>query len=219
MEAETLRLTWHTQTSIERLHTISLLRRSSLTKLQHLRVCTDSKEFMIFTADDEQMAILFSSHGIRTTMQEFARSLETSAADAMNIGVTEQHLIDTNVMTSLACLQGCDQPMATQSGVKAGGPTGDVFFNVTATKVLQDCENHFFAENFAVNLPVASCNPGNHSGDGTRSLHCGRHNGEDRRQSDAAMEIVHTIFSAHGIRLNYAKRKTEFISCWLPKEQ
>ena len=33
----------------------------------------------------------------------------------------------------------------------------------------------------------------------------------------AAMQIVHTIFSAHGIRLNCAKRKTEFMSCWLPK--
>ena len=217
MEVETLRLTWHTQTSSEQLHTISLLRRSSLTKLQRFRECADSKGFMLFAADDEQMAILFRSYGIRTTIQEFARPPETTAADAMNIGVTEQHLIDTNVMTSLACLQGCDQPTATQSGVKAGGPTGDLFFNVTAAKVLQFCENHFFAENFAVNLPVASCDPVVTLGTGRALFSVVGTTAQIVDKVIAAMQIVHTIFSAHGIRLNCAKRKTEFISCWLPK--
>ena len=56
-------------------------------------------------------------------------------------------------------MQGCEQPVVTMSGIKAGDPLGDVFFNLIQAKVLKDCEKHLIADGLAVTLPAATFEP------------------------------------------------------------
>ena len=95
---------------------------------------------------DEEVAALFSRLGIKTTVQEFARALETPAFRQIDMAPRHVVVVNASNKGSWFTTQGLQQPASTTTGSKAGNPLGDAVFNLIQSKALLECDARLAAE-------------------------------------------------------------------------